>query len=250
MPTLESPSSSGSHQIGAYQFGLLILSMVALGLVVADLFFALPPEISRILQWVDHAVCFAFFVDFVVHFHRAKSKLEFMKIGWIDLLASVPNLEVLRFGRCVRILRILRLLRGVRSLQHLLQMFFRQRTKGGITSVVLTTFLLIVFSSIAILFCEKDPASNITTAGDAVWWSVTTITTVGYGDFYPVTFEGRIIAMTLMLCGVGLCGTLSGLIAYSFLGQPDEDNAVLLEIQHLKTQLADLQTTLRQLRLP
>jgi len=76
--------------------------------------------------------------------------------------------------------------------------------------------LLIIFSSIAILQVENAPASNIKTAEDAIWWSYVTITTIGYGDKFPVTIEGRIIAMLLMTVGVGLFGTFTAYIASIF----------------------------------
>jgi voltage-gated potassium channel len=79
------------------------------------------------------------------------------------------------------------------------------------------TILTIAFSAIAILHCESVPESNIKSPEDAVWWAVTTITTVGYGDRYPVTTEGRFIGALLMLVGVGLFGTLAGFIASWFL---------------------------------
>lgn len=72
---------------------------------------------------------------------------------------------------------------------------------------------MIIFSSIAILQVETKEASNIKTAEDALWWSYVTITTVGYGDKFPVTTEGRIIAMLLMTVGVGLFGTFTGYVA-------------------------------------
>ena len=74
------------------------------------------------------------------------------------------------------------------------------------------------------LVFETDKDSNIKTAGDAIWWSVTTVTTVGYGDRYPVTFEGRVLAMGLMVAGVGLFSVMSGLVASMFLGQRPEEN--------------------------
>ncbi len=140
----------------------------------------------------------------------------------------------------MRVLTILRLLRGVRSLHRLLRITFRNKIKGGITSAILTMFLLIVFSSVAVLVCEEDQESNITTAGDALWWSITTITTVGYGDRYPVTFEGRILAMILMLAGLGLFGVLSGIIASVFLGQPEDGAELNEEIQGLRAEIAEL----------
>jgi voltage-gated potassium channel len=77
--------------------------------------------------------------------------------------------------------------------------------------------LLIIFSSVSILQFEDAPTSNIKTAEDAIWWSYVTITTVGYGDKFPVTTEGRIIGVILMTAGVGLFGTLTGFISSWFL---------------------------------
>ena len=219
---------------------LLILSVLTLVAIAADTFFELDPEVSRILQGVDLIMCGAFFIDFVIRFRRAESKADFMRLGWIDLLACIPNIDALRVGRFVRVLRVLRLLRGVRSLQRLLGMMFAKRTRGGVASVALTTFLLVVFSSIAILLCEKAEGANIKTAGDAVWWSVTTVTTVGYGDRYPVTVEGRVLAMALMVAGVGLFGTLSGIIASVFLGKQEDDTTVLDELKLLRAELASV----------
>jgi voltage-gated potassium channel len=79
--------------------------------------------------------------------------------------------------------------------------------------------LLLIFSSILILKVEDVPNGNIKTASDAVWWAFTTISTIGYGEFYPVSNAGRAIAGVLIIFGVGVFGTLSGLIASWFLGR-------------------------------
>jgi len=233
------PDSNGPapEPVGPFQLTVLVLSVLALAAIAADAFLPVPPEISRILDAVDLIVCGVFFLDFVIRFQAAESKLAFMKFGWIDLLASVPAVEFLRLGRFVRIFRVLRLLRGVRSLGHLLKVVYHNRRRGSIASVVLMTFLMIVFSSIGILLCETRANSNIKTAGDAVWWSVTTITTVGYGDHYPVTTAGRVIAIILMFCGVGLLGALSGVIALILLGRPQTHTDLAAEIQSLREEL-------------
>ncbi len=228
------------EQLGAFQFIILILSIVTLGAIAADTFCTLPPEVSRIIQGVDLFACAVFFVDFVVRFRAAPSKLDFMKLGWIDLLASIPNIEWLRFGRSVRVLRVLRLLRGIRSLQRLFDVFFSHGRKGGFASIVATAFLLVVFSSVAMLVFETDKDSNIKTAGDAIWWSVTTVTTVGYGDRYPVTIEGRVLAMGLMVAGVGLFSVMSGLVAAMFLGQRPEENELVTELRALRAEITQL----------
>jgi voltage-gated potassium channel len=79
------------------------------------------------------------------------------------------------------------------------------------------SLLLVVFASVAILQFEQVQGANITTAQDAVWWAVVTLTTVGYGDRYPITGEGRAVATLLMVAGVGLFGTFSGYVASWFL---------------------------------
>src|ERR1700704_1641743 len=118
-------SAPGSEEaVGPFQLVILVLSLVVLGGLVADTFFHLPPEISRLLQTVDTIVCVVFLLDFLVRFSRAKSKAAFMKWGWVDLLASIPSVSTLRWGRAVRLLRILRLLRGLRSLHRVLTLLF------------------------------------------------------------------------------------------------------------------------------
>jgi voltage-gated potassium channel len=77
--------------------------------------------------------------------------------------------------------------------------------------------VLVIFSCTAILAFEKSPESNIKTPFDAVWWAFTTMSTTGYGDKYPVTVEGKIVAMFLMIGGVGLFGVFTGLFARLFM---------------------------------
>lgn len=113
---------------------------------------------------------------------------------------------------------MLRLLRAVRSLRLIFEILFRSRVQSGMASVFMITFLMLSLSSVGILVVENEEQSNIRTAEDAAWWSLTTITTVGYGDRYPVTLPGRLIAGALMVTGVGLFGTLSGVVASFFLG--------------------------------
>lgn len=236
------PDGQATEQIGPFELTLLVLSLFALAVVATDLFVPLPREVSRILEVVDLIACGVFFLDFVIRFRAAESKRAFMKLGWIDLLASVPNIEALRLGRIVRVFRVLRLLRAVRSLRHLLDIMYHNKARGGVASVALIMFLLVVFSSIGILLCENTAAANIKSAGDAVWWSVTTVTTVGYGDHYPVTTQGRIIAIVLMFSGVGMFGALSGVIASILLGRSETDAATLVEIKAMRADFERMRT--------
>ena len=112
---------------------------------------------------------------------------------------------------------------------------------------MLVSFLLVVFSSIAILQFETTADANIKTANDALWWAFVTITTVGYGDRYPVTPEGRIVAAVLMTAGVGLFGTFSGFVASWFLApktklEESETRQLSEEIRALRRELRDQMT--------
>lgn len=235
-------------ELGPFQLIILTLSVVALTVLGLELVLEMPPEARRVLHWTDNVICVFLLVDFIVRLRRAENRWQFMKWGWIDLLASVPEVSVLRWGRFFRIFRILRIIRVVRSMRELFQLIFRTRTQGGVASVFLITFLVLTISSTGILFCERTPDANIKSAGDAVWWSVTTITTVGYGDKYPVTAAGRIIAIMLMISGVGLFGTMSGVIASFFLGEKaaakQREDELLAELQTLHGELARLRQTI------
>lgn len=211
-------SSPAYPELGPFQFAVFVLSVFIVVALFLDWFVEVPPQVALLLRWIDNVVCALFFADFVVRFRAAESKWRFMRWGWIDLLASVPEIQALRLGRLFRIVRIVRVIRALRSLRMLFTILYRSRVRGGATSVGIIAFLVVSTSSIGVLLVETDPASNIKTAGDALWWSITTITTVGYGDRFPVTPGGRLIAAALMVTGVGLFGTLSGIVATFLLG--------------------------------
>ncbi len=196
---------------------ILLLSIYVLGAILVDTIFSIPKEISHLIQIIDFAICGVFLLDFCIQFYQAENKLRFMRWGWIDLVASIPMVDAFRFGRLFRMIRILRLVKAFKSLKEFIDSFFDNKAKGTLNSVLIISILMIIFSSISILQVENDPQSNINTAGDAIWWAFVTITTVGYGDYYPVTLEGRVIAVVLMTTGVGLFGTFTAFVANWFL---------------------------------
>jgi len=195
---------------------VIVLSIYVLIALLISTFFKLPEEISRVIDFVDNAICVFFFFEFCFRFYKAENKLRFMRWGWIDLISSIPTVDFLRAGRALRLIRLLRVIRAFRSTRHLVHHIFRKKTQGAFTTVSVIAVLMVIFSAIAILQVEDDPQSNIKTAEDAIWWAYVTITTVGYGDKYPVTTEGRIIAAFLMTTGVGLFGTFTGFLASWF----------------------------------
>ena len=125
----------------------------------------------------------------------------------------------LRIGRVARLIRILRLLRGVRSTRVIVTHLYKNRARGTFATVAMITFVLIIFSSIAMLNVETSPESTIKTAEEALWWSLATVTTVGYGDVYPKTTVGHIVGSVLMIAGVAIFGTFTATVASYFVHQ-------------------------------
>ena len=165
-----------------------------------------------------------FFIDFLICLWYAPNRWRYLVTwGWLDLLSSIPTLEIARWGRVARVIRIFLVLRALRATKLLTWAVLRHRAQNTFLAAIFMTILLIVFSSITVLQFETARGSNIKTGEDAFWWAIVTITTVGYGDYYPVTVGGRLVAAILMSAGVGLIGIFSGLFASWFLA-PGQDS--------------------------
>jgi len=225
-----------------YQLLILLLSVYVLVALFVQAAFPLSEQATLLVEKIDFVICVIFVYDFFVRLYQAESRLLFLRWGWIDLLSSIPMFDFLRWGRLVRIIRILRILRAFRSARVLVHHLFRNRAKGTFATVALISVVMVLFSSIAILNLENTAESNIKTPSDAIWWAFTTITTVGYGDRFPVTHEGRAIAVMLMTAGVGLFGTFTAYVASYFSDverekEQSEIQVLIEEVRALRAQL-------------
>ncbi|MGW7818081.1 potassium channel family protein [Streptomyces puniciscabiei] len=183
-------------------------------------------------EWVVWA---AFAVDYLMRLALAPRRREFVRTHWMDLCAVVlPLLQPLRLLRMVSTL----LLVGRRA---------RMASQIRLTTYVGGAVIgLLMFGSLAVLSVERDsPNGNIRTLGDAVWWSFTTMTTVGYGDHAPTTGLGRMIAVGLMLSGIALLGVVTANIAAWFIARFEKDD---VEERRQTQAIADLAEEVRLLR--
>lgn len=224
-PNVMSTMEDGARKHAPYLLFILLISILAIVILAADMFVAPESDTRRILHYADTLLCVLLFGDFLVCFINAKHKPKYMLTwGWLDLASSIPAVGFLRWGRAARLARVLRVLRGVRSARILMRFILEKRAQSVGLAAALTSIVVIAVSSIAILHLESAAGAeaNIRTADDALWWSLVTITTVGYGDRFPVTMEGRCVAIALMVVGVGLIGTWSGIAASWFMAAADE----------------------------
>ena len=233
---MDQTSTPEAERLSFWQCLVLVLSVYVLFALFLQMALALPPQVNLLIERFDFGICLIFITDFFIRLNKAPSKLKFLKWGWIDLISSIPMFDFLRWGRLVRIVRILRVLRAFRSTKVLLHYVFRNRAKGTFATVAMISLVMVISSSIAILNLENTPEANIKTPSDAVWWAFATITTVGYGDRFPVTHEGRLIAALLMTTGVGLFGTFTAYVASMFMEaeQQEEENNIQILIQEVR----------------
>jgi len=209
------------HQFSSpYEFFILVLTVMSLCIMALELL-PLDDAVSELLLHYQNAICVVFLVDFCANLWQAPTKRTYFidQRGWLDLIGSIPtfgffNLSgLLRLARLSRLFRILRVMRR-QNQEQLLAEVLKNRGQYAVAVTLLVAFLVLVVSSIVVLMFEShSSAANITTGGDALWWAIVTLTTVGYGDKYPVTEGGRLTATFVMLAGVGIIGSLAGILS-------------------------------------
>lgn len=195
------------------------LILLALVFLAAYAWPVLNPSIDAglkdFLSAVSWAVWVAFAVDLLIRLVLAKDWRSYAVRHWYDVaLVVLPVLRPLRLLRFLALVRILD--RSAAS-----------SLAGRVLVYVASAAALVVgLAALAVLDAERDaPEANITTFGDALWWASTTVTTVGYGDRFPVTGEGRLVAVVLMVLGIGLVGAVTAAVATWILGRVAAENA-------------------------
>ena len=202
----------------------------------------LPTEVKRVLDIADIAICAVFMADFLLLLYLHRDRRRYLLTwGWLDFISSIPLVDPFRWGRIGRVVRLLRLFRGLRGSAALLRRLFASRRETTVIAIVLTLLVVTVFSSVAILVAEEGAGSNIDTAEKAIWWTLTTMTTVGYGDLTPVTTLGRAVAVLTMFSGIGVFGAFTALVA-SLLVRPPEDN---LTLERIEARLSEIERMVR-----
>jgi voltage-gated potassium channel len=226
-----------------YQLFIVALTVFSLVTVAAYYLLPLTAATRQALFWIDLPIGLIFLADAFGCLRRAPDKISYLKWGWLDFVGAIPLLLPLRIARLARLIRVLRDLR----LQRLSQVGEDLDQNRAESAALITVFLVIVVlttATIAVLEFESAvPQATIDSAGDAFWWAIVTLATVGYGDYYPVTLWGRIAAIALMTVGVGVFGVLASYLANLFLPASRDDDGPG-ELDEIKAELAALHTRL------
>ena len=223
----------------AYSIFILVLTVLSLAMMVVMLL-PLSDATLQLLSFYDTLICVIFLIDFFLNLRWAPKKSDYFirQRGWLDLLGSIPSFGITRYGgllrlaRLSRFARIARLLRGENKKALVKDVLDHRSQYAGFITILLTILVLTVASVLVLQFESQSPDAKITTGRDAFWYSIVTITTVGYGDYYPVTSGGRITAMFIMIAGVGIIGALASILASLLVGSssaPEEEEKPVTE---------------------
>jgi voltage-gated potassium channel len=195
------------------------------------------------LDAVLTAIWALFGLDYLVRIRLARRRWRFVGTHLLDLaILLLPMFRPLRALRVVTVISVLN-----RQL--------RDDARGRVAAYIGATVVLVGFvAALAVLEAERNaPDASITTFGEALWWTITTLSTVGYGDRYPVTLEGRLVAATLMVAGIALLGVVTASIAAWFVENlrrterqvSEEVEEVSSDVEAAQRQLAEVLAELR-----
>lgn len=221
------PRNSGSRLSNAYDF----VMMLAIVISVVPLAFK---ETNAVFQWIDYITVSIFILDYMFRLVTADYKLEksvasffiypLTPMAIIDLLSILPSISVLnkgyrllkllRLARTMKVLRTLKFLRYTKSFEIIVNVFKQQKSVLSAVGTMAVAYVLV--SALAIYNVEPD---SFETFFDAIYWATVSLTTVGYGDIYPVSTIGRMITMVSSVLGIAIIALPSSVITAGYLAE-------------------------------
>lgn len=209
----------------------LAVVFVVVGFVADDA----PPAARPSLELVDASLTVIFALEFASRFAASRNRARYLRAHLIDLVALVPTIRGVRLLRLLRLLRLVRAFTGVAraaaSLEHL-------ANHRGLVWLFAAWGGVMVLCSLALYAAENGFNEAVTSPLDALWWGITTMTTVGYGDVYPKTAEGRLAAGVLMVLGIGLYSAITATVT-SFMLSDGSQQSVAGDLERVRVLYAE-----------
>jgi voltage-gated potassium channel len=244
--------ASQTSELKGTTYELFIGALSVLSIFNLILLIVVPgTDLAEVALIIDLFLSLIFLADFTMRLGTAESRTGyfFRQWGFIDLVSSLP-LPQLKILRLTRIFRAGRLMRKYGA-KAMITEFIGNRAQSALLILVFLIILVLEFGGWLMFRIEAPAGGNIQSPSDAVWYTFVTITTVGYGDRFPITNAGRIVGMVIMIAGVGLFGTLTGYLANTFLAPPKKKSsaaAVETPVAPEQAAVADLQRLLTESR--
>lgn len=198
-----------------------LLAIFSAGLLIFEIGAELQAHQSLLIYTLDYIIAMVFLVDFGYEVTTAKEKKHYIKKNWYLLLASVPIsggiFQAIRSVQLIRLMRIVRLYARIKAISDKTERVSKHSSRYIFVALFAT---VTIFSGASAFYLTESVANDqISSFYDSLWWAVVTATSVGYGDIYPVTPEGRLVAMVLMFFGLALIGTIVAVVSNYFLAE-------------------------------
>lgn len=204
-----------------YELFIAAISILAVFNGVLSFIPGLDPDAVNVVLIVNSVLTLLFIYDFALRFATAPSRSSYFlrDYGWADLLAVIPQFRIFRLFRIFKAYRLVHQY----GMGYIFTYLARNRAQSALYILVLMVTLIIESGAVLVLQAERvSPDANILSAGDAIWWAYVTITTVGYGDRFPVTVPGRMVGIMVLTTGVAVFATFAGPISSKLLGSAEE----------------------------
>ncbi|MBD0824150.1 ion transporter [Aestuariibaculum marinum] len=204
-------------------FALFIQLLILISIIIFSIETIpdLNPHTRKVLHYIDLFIVIIFTIEYILRIYLARHKLRFVfsLLGLIDLLAILPfyisigvDLRALRALRFLSIFRIFKLIRYNRAIHHFVRAI--RSAKEEILLFIFVTLILIFFSAVGIYYFEHEAQPEyFSSVFESLWWAVITLTTVGYGDVYPVTVGGRVFTFFILMIGLGIIAIPTAIIS-------------------------------------
>jgi len=208
-------SSRDTLSLG-YEIFIAIVSVLSVVNMAIAYLPGMDPDAVNVIYIINLALTLIFLGDFGYRFYTAESRSYYFvrDWGWADLLACVP---FLRFLRLLRVFKAYRLVNRI-GMDTIIKYLSKERAQTALYILIFAVIFILETGGVLVLQAERaNPAANIQTANDAIWWAYVTITTVGYGDRFPVSGAGRLVGIVVMTTGVGVFATFAGFLSNKLL---------------------------------
>lgn len=241
-------ATDGNIASRVFDISIIVLIIINVITVIAETF-SLPEIVSTIFYYIEFVSVIVFTVEYVLRVWtadllypdmspiKARIKYIFSFMALIDLFAILPfyipfvlpiDLRVLRVLRIIRLFRIFKVNRYTNALT-VIGSVFKKKKHQLISSVFIVALLMVVASVVIYNIENTAQPDSFSNAFDALWWAVATLTTVGYGDIYPITIMGKILSSIIAVLGIGLVAVPTGIISSGFIEVIDEQKKADIE---------------------
>lgn len=227
-----------------YNITMAILSLIVAIILILELTVSLNKTTLYILYTIDFFIWIIFIIDYFKRLYKSKNKKKFIKRNIIDLISIIPLYTIFGIFRTLNILKISKVYKiaNISKIVRIFSVFKKSKTNfeifiktNNFNYTLLIGILVLIIASILMTFIEKIDFF------DSLWWSIVTVTTVGYGDIYPKTILGKILATILMFMGIGLIGSLTSTISTYFINKENKGNKEDYKSKILKDSIKSLQ---------